>query len=175
MWQPQPAGYDRSEAGQLAAEATCEWRNEVVTAPGLAGRRVADAMATCQKTHSPATTLAEIRAFFSDSHVHMALIVAADGRLVTTIERADLAAATTGSASVATLGTLTGRTAAPGDPLDAVTAGLVREGRRRLAVVDPSGRLVGLLCLKRDRTGYCSDEDISERARYATQPSAAPA
>jgi CBS-domain-containing membrane protein len=146
-----------------------------VTVPAQAGTRVADAMATCQKTHGPATGLAEIRAFFSDDHVHMALIVAADGRLVTTIERADLAAATTDSASVATLGTLTGRTAAPGDPLDAATARLLREGRRRLAVIDPSGRLVGLLCLKRDRTGYCSDEDISERAQCATQPSAAPA
>lgn len=145
-----------------------------MTAPGPVGMRVADAMATCQKTHGPATGLAEIRAFFEDDHVHMALIVAADGRLVTTIERADLAAATT-SASVATLGTLTGRTAAPGDPLDVATEGLLREGRRRLAVIDPSGRLVGLLCLKRNRTGYCSDGDISERAQSATQPSAAPA
>ena len=104
-------------------------------------------------------------------HVHVALIVAADGRLVTTIERSDLAAATPGSAPVAKLGTLIGRTAGPADPLGAVTATLLREGRRRLAVVDGSGRLLGLLCLKKDGTGYCSDEGIGERAGRAAQPS----
>jgi hypothetical protein len=41
----------------------------------------------------------------------------------------------------------------------------VRERRRRLAVVDESGRLLGLLCLKKDQCGYCSDEGIRERAQ----------
>jgi CBS-domain-containing membrane protein len=127
-------------------------------------RRVADAMVTRPKTHGPGSGLAEIRAFFDDDHVHMALIVATDGRLVTTIERPDLAAATSSSVSVATLGTLDGRTAGPADPLAAATATLLREGRRRLAVVDESGRLLGLLCLTRNGTGYCSDEGIGERA-----------
>jgi len=133
-----------------------------------AGRRVADAIVTHPKTHGPGSGLETIRAFFEDDHVHMALIVATDGRLVTTIERPDLTAATSGSAPVATLGTLSGRTAGPTDPLDAATATLLREGRRRLAVVDDSGRLLGLLCLKRDGTGYCSDEGIRERSRLAT-------
>jgi hypothetical protein len=135
-----------------------------------AERPVADAMVTCPKTHGPRSGLEKIRAFFEDDHVHVALIVAADGRLVTTIERSDLAAATSGSASVAKLGTLIGRTAGPADPLGAVTATLLREGRRRLAVVDGSGRLLGLLCLKRDGTGYCSDEGIRERAQRTAQP-----
>ena len=133
-------------------------------------RPVADAMVTCPKTHSPRSGLEKIRAFFEDDHVHVALIVATDGRLVTTIERSDLAAATSSSAPVAKLGTLIGRTAGPADPLGAVTATLLWEGRRRLAVVDGSGRLLGLLCLKRDGTGYCSDEGIRERAQRATQP-----
>ena len=66
--------------------------------------------------------------FFQDDHIHVALIGATDGRLVTTIERSDLAAATSSSAPVAKLGTLIGRTARPADPLGAVTATLLREG-----------------------------------------------
>jgi CBS-domain-containing membrane protein len=132
-----------------------------------AGSRVADAMVTCPKTHGPGSGLEMIRAFFEDSHVHMALIVGADGRLITTIERSDLTAATSASAPVATLGTLAGRTAGPADPLDAATATLLREGRRRLAVVDDRGRLLGLLCLTKTGAGYCTDEGIRERAQCA--------
>jgi hypothetical protein len=120
-------------------------------------------MVTCPKTHGPESGLGQLRAFFEDDHVDMALIVGPDGRLVTTIERPDLAAATPSCAPVARLGTLAGRTAGPADPLGAATAALLREGRRRLAVVDHSGRLLGLLCLKRDGTGYCSDEGIRHR------------
>ena len=141
-----------------------------MTAATVADRRVADAMVTCPKTHSPETGLEKVRAFFEDDHHHMALIVAPDGRLVTTIERSDLAAATPDSALIAKLGTLIGRTAGPADSLAAATATLLRAGRRRLAVVDDSGRLLGLLCLKKDGTGYCSDEGIRERAQRATQP-----
>ena len=68
------------------------------------------------------------------------------------------------SAPAAKLGALIGRTAGPADPLGAVTATLLRERRRRLAVVDGSGQLLGLLCLKKDGTGYCSDEGVRERA-----------
>jgi hypothetical protein len=40
---------------------------------------------------------------------------------------------------------------------------LLGEGRRRLAVIDESGRLLGLLCLNREGTGYCSDDGILKR------------
>jgi CBS-domain-containing membrane protein len=127
-------------------------------------RRVADAMVTCPKTHDPAAGVEEIHALFGDDHVQMALIVATDGRLVTTIERSDLAVATSRCRFPGEIGTLVGRTVGPSDDLDAATAVLLRSGRRRLAVVDDSGRLLGLLCLKRDRTGFCSDESILQRA-----------
>jgi len=136
-----------------------------VTMTGVTARRVADAMVTCPVTHGPDCGLAAIREFFTDEHRHMALIVGADGRLITAIERPDLAAATSPSGLAAELGTLGGRTAAPADALGAVTARLLREGRRRLAVVDSAGRLLGLLCLKRSGAGYCSDEGIRQRAR----------
>jgi hypothetical protein len=117
------------------------------------------------ETHGTGSRVEEIRAFFDDDHVHMALIVGMDDRLVTTIERPDLAAAIGDRIPARELGTLTGRTDGPADPLDAATAALRRDRRRRLAVVDDSGLLLGLLCLKKDGTGYCSDEGICERAR----------
>jgi CBS-domain-containing membrane protein len=136
---------------------------------GAVGNRVGDAMVTCPKTHSPESSVEEIRALLDDDHVHIALIVATDGRLVTTIERSDLAAATSSSTPVAELGTLVGRTVGPSYPLDAATAALSRDRRRRLAVVDHSGRLLGLLCLKRDGKGYCTDEGIRARENEAEQ------
>jgi hypothetical protein len=144
----------------------------VTTLPPDAGyactrRFVADAMISCPKTHDPGTTADEIRAFFEDDHVHMALIVRTDRRLVTTIERADLSARPPVLTLAAELGTLTGRTAGPAQKLDAVTAGLLRERRRRKAVVDDRGRLLGLLCLKKDGSGYCSDVNIRQRQSTA--------
>jgi hypothetical protein len=135
-----------------------------VTSAIAVERRVADAMVTRPKTHGPECGLERIRTFFEDAHVHMALIVSPDGRLVTTIERPDLVTATSNSVPVTRLGTLVGRTAGPADLLATATATLLEQGRRRLAVVDGSGRLLGLLCLKRDGTGYCSDAGIRERA-----------
>jgi CBS-domain-containing membrane protein len=120
------------------------------------------------KTHNARSRLAEIRAFFADDHVHMALIVDPDGLLITTIERPDLAIPVSGCARAGELGTLTGRTARPTDPLGVTTVALLRAGRRRLAVVDESGRLIGLLCLKKSGAGYCSDEGIRDRARSQT-------
>jgi hypothetical protein len=124
-------------------------------------------MLTCPKTHGVETRLDEIRAFFDDEHVHMTLIVAADGRLVTTIERSDLAAVVSDSVPVGQFGTLVGRTVGPSDALDAATARLMRDGRRRLAVVDGSGLLLGLLCVKRDGTGCCCDDGVRARAEPA--------
>jgi len=49
-----------------------------------------------------------------------------------------------------------------------------RTGRRRLAVVDGEGRLVGLLCLKASGSGFCSNEDVASRKRshwYSAQTS----
>jgi CBS-domain-containing membrane protein len=134
-------------------------------APGCCcADRVADFMVTSPETHGPRCGLQTIRRFFEDDHVHIALVVAADRRLVTTIERSDLAGATPGARCAGDLGTLVGRTVAPSTSVAAVREMLLREGRRRLAVVDASGRLLGLLCLKRDGTGFCSDEGIRARA-----------
>ena len=131
----------------------------------MQGMRVADAMLTCPKTHRADCSLEAVRGFFAEDHVHMALIVAEDGRLLTTIERPDMAAGTSSSPPVTKLGKLAGRITRPAEPLASATALLRAEGRRRLAVVDHDGRLIGLLCLKKDGSGYCSNEGVQARAR----------
>ena len=130
---------------------------------------VGDVMVTSPMTHAPRSRIQTIREFFEDDHVHMALIVAADGRLLTTIERSDLAGVTSSTGCAAEVGTLVGRTVAPSQAIAAVTETLLTEGRRRLAVVNGSGRLLGLLCLKRDGRGFCSDDGIRARAEEAAR------
>lgn len=122
---------------------------------------VSDVMVTIPKTHPAGASVDEIRSLFEDDRVRLALIVDADGRLVTTIEREDLLA---GDGPVAELGTLEGRTVGPSAPLASATRVLLRARKRRLAVVDDAGRLVGLLGLRRDALGFCSDESIRARA-----------
>jgi CBS-domain-containing membrane protein len=130
-------------------------------------QRVAQAMVTAPSTHGTATTVAQLRRYFADDHVHLALIVAPDGRLVSTVERADLTTTLPGATLARSVGTLAGRTVGPDDPVERAAAILARQRRRRLAVVDGAGRLLGLLCLKRSRTGFCSDADVRARAADA--------
>ena len=122
-------------------------------------------MVTCSKIHGPEAKTESIVALFEDDHDHLALIVANDGRLLTTIERSDLVDLDPASSMAARTCTLVGRTIGPHDSIKTATTMLRFERRRRLAVVSESGELVGLLCLNKDRTGYCSDENI--RAREA--------
>lgn len=127
--------------------------------------RAADAMVSRPKTLGPDTSVAALHRFFADEHVHMALIVDAAGRLLTTIERGDLPSNTSVQpVAIAELGRLRDRTVAPTTPLVDVTVRLQEQGRRRLAVVDDADVLLGLLCLKRDGTGYCSDLGILARS-----------
>jgi CBS-domain-containing membrane protein len=137
-----------------------------------AGNQVADAMVTVPKTHGPDTRLAEVRALFDDDHVHMALIVDADGRLLTTIERADLSAAMADSTRARRIGIITSRVIGPYQSLEYAMSVLQQARRRRLAVIDDAGRLLGLLCLKRRGDGFCSDEGVRQRARD-TEPATA--
>jgi FdhD protein len=43
-------------------------------------------------------------------------------------------------------------------------------GRRRAAVTSADGRLLGLLCLKASRRGFCSDQDVRARALVGAGP-----
>jgi CBS domain-containing protein len=128
----------------------------------ITGVLVSEAALADPRTSPRTTTVAQARRFFADDHVH-ALLVVHRGRLLSVVERDDLAGVTTGG-PVWPWGRLAGRTVAPDTNLSAAHAQLVEEGRRRLAVVDRSGVLRGLLCLKASRSGFCSDADVRARA-----------
>lgn len=126
---------------------------------------VGDSMVQCPKVLGPQASLIELKAFFENDHVHMALVVGGDNRLATTIERSDLTCDILEFTGLSAVGTLEGRTVVASRPLAATKERMLRENRRRLAVVDESGKLLGLLCLKRDGTGFCSDAGVFRRAQ----------
>jgi CBS domain-containing protein len=122
---------------------------------------VAQAMVTSPKVFGPRLSRSDLDQLFTDDHVHAAVVID-NGRLITVIQRTDLEESLP-DADPCSLGTLTGRVVAPDAPLAAVHARMRQERRRRLAVIDESGRLLGLLCLKKSGTGFCSDADVRSR------------
>jgi hypothetical protein len=48
---------------------------------------------------------------------------------------------------------------------------MVRSGRRRIAVVEPDGTLVGLLCLKQSGSGFCTDAGVAAMRRSRARTS----
>jgi hypothetical protein len=81
------------------------------------------------------------------------------------VERDDIAGCQVPDASAAPLGRLAGRTVAAVASLAEVRRAMAVTGRRRAAVTSADGRLLGLLCLKASRAGFCSDQDVRARAR----------
>lgn len=108
------------------------------------------------------TTLTAVRALLADDHVHMVLLT--DGPvLVGTLVRDDLVAAPRRGDAVG-WSSLAGRTVDQHEPAEVLRHRMRRHGVRRLAVVDDVGNLLGLLCLQRSGAGFCSDDDVAERA-----------
>ncbi|TLM83499.1 CBS domain-containing protein [Pseudarthrobacter sp. NamE5] len=121
-------------------------------------------MISCPKTLGPDSSVAEVRSFFDDDHVHLALIVGSGGQLVTTLERSDIPPEARGDENARGFGVTPGRTIHHECSLIAATVALQSAGRRRLAVVDDAGKLLGLLCLKRTGRGFCNDAGVASRA-----------
>jgi predicted transcriptional regulator len=119
-------------------------------------------MLTCPRVHRPSTTAAELRAFFSEDHVHMALLVEGQ-KLVGTIERADLTSGLSAEMPASTIARLEGRTISPDAALLEALGAMTHSGRRRLAVVSHDSTLLGLLCLKASGVGFCSNADVANR------------
>lgn len=120
---------------------------------------VREAMLQTPTVHPASAPVADVRALLRDDHVHMALIVDR-GRLVATVERQDLPPQDLDRAPARSIGVLAGRTVPPDAPLREVAAAMRRTARRRLAVVDSGGELLGLLCLKARGHGFCSADDV---------------
>ena len=139
--------------------------------PPLTGLTVEDVMVTAPKTLPPTATVADARAFFADDHLHMALITRR-GRLLGTLVRADLAELGDDAAPALSRSRLDGRWVNLHEAAEDVRVRLIRHGQRRLAVVDDTGLLAGLVCLKRKLTGFCSDADVAERSAERQSPAA---
>lgn len=124
---------------------------------------VRDVVVKLPKTLGRATTVADARAAFEDDHVHM-LLITDEGRLLGTLVREDLPPPVDDARPALAHAILFGRTIAPETPAEEARTTLLRRGERRRAVVDQDGQLLGLLCLKRRQTGFCSDRDVQARA-----------
>jgi len=135
-------------------------------------RTAAEAMVTTPTRHPLSVTVGEIREFFRDDHVHAALIVSPAGYLEAVVERDDVAECQALDAAAAPLGRLAGRTVPAEASLAEVRRAMTAAGRRRAAVTDADGRLLGLLCLKASQAGFCSDQDVRARALGEADPAA---
>ncbi len=124
---------------------------------------VLDAMVTTPVTHPPQTTVGQAWVALENPHRHLVLLVD-DGRLLGTLDRADLRGLAAGPDPALAVARLSGRTARAEDDLATVRAAMRATQQRRRAVVDQQGRLLGLLCLKRDGSGFCSDEGVRARS-----------
>lgn len=126
-------------------------------------RTVADAMITIPKTLGVDVSVAAARHALEDTHVHM-LLLARDGVLHGTLVRDDLLPDLDPRRPAVSLAVLAGRTIGPDMPLDEAVRLLNRSLSRRLAVTDPTGTLLGLLCLNRSRQRFCTEADVHARA-----------
>jgi CBS domain-containing protein len=128
-----------------------------------APRTVADAMIPAPKISGPEATVRDVKTLLENDRVH-AVLIAHRGMLLAVVERSDLDRSTSDEASALSVGRLSGRVVAGDHSLQAAHRWMTGSGTRRLAVVDEGGRLVGLLCLKRDGRGFCSSADLQSRA-----------
>ena len=129
-----------------------------------AGESVAaEAMLRRPKVLAADASLAEVRAELDDDHVHMALLTRGS-RLLGTLVSSDLPASACDELPALPFARLEGRTVLPTERIAGVRERLLAAGTRRLAVVGTDGSLLGLMCLKRRRHGFCSDADVEARA-----------
>jgi CBS domain-containing protein len=135
-------------------------------------RTAVEVMLRAPTRHPLSATVGEIRDFFRDDHVHAALIVSPAGYLEAVVERDDIAGCQALDAVAAPLGRLAGRTAPAGASVAEVSRAMAATGRRRAAVTSADGQLLGLLCLKASRAGFCSDQDVRARALDKPDPAA---
>ncbi|MGW7532463.1 CBS domain-containing protein [Amycolatopsis sp. NPDC054798] len=128
----------------------------------LIGKTVGEVLVRLPKTLPLDTSVGQARTCFADDHVHL-LLLTGGGKLMGTLAREDLPPELDGSALALTHSRMAGRTIPADLPAEEARQLLLARGQRRFAVVDDTGALLGLLCLKRRRTGFCSDADVAAR------------
>ncbi|WP_083970861.1 CBS domain-containing protein [Actinoplanes awajinensis] len=124
---------------------------------------VREVMLRHPKTLPADASIVHARAALHNDHVHLVLLT--EGRrLAGTLTRTDLPPPGTLGPALA-WSTLVDRTVSPDTPTAVVHGLMISRGSRRAAVVTADGSLVGLMCLKQRRTGFCSDADVAARSR----------
>lgn len=126
------------------------------------GPTVADVMLPTPTVLGPDATVADVRTFFRRERVHLAIVADADRVVLTTLVRDDVAEVDD-SVPAVDVGRWRDRWVGPGESAEPVRERMASDGVRRLVVVDADRRLLGLLCLKRRLTGFCSSADVAAR------------
>lgn len=114
------------------------------------------------RTTPLSATVLDVWELFANRRVHMALLTSGD-HLLGCVTRGDLVGAPMAAPAIMFASTR-GRTISSALPIGIAWDLLETEGIRRIAAVDDDHCLVGLLCLKQSRAGFCSDIDIESRA-----------
>jgi CBS domain-containing protein len=120
-----------------------------------AGPRVEDVMLRAPRTLSPTTTVAEARQAFENPRERL-LLVARGETFLGAIDREALAGDLPGDATVEALLQDKPRVTTD-DSVSHALELLDADGGERLPVVEPDGRLVGLVCFNRRRGHFCVD------------------
>ncbi|WP_336671079.1 CBS domain-containing protein [Tsukamurella sp. USMM236] len=126
---------------------------------------VADVMLRRPTVHPAEITVGAARTAFETSPKLHLLLLMRDGALAGTLDRDDLTGGADDAAPALAVASLTERTTPPGAPADRLRSHMITTGIRRLAVVDDDLRLLGLLCLKASRTGFCTDDGVDGMRR----------
>jgi CBS domain-containing protein len=129
----------------------------------LIGTTVDDVVVRMPKTLPIDISVDQARACFADDHVHM-LLLTESARLMGTLVVTDLGTDLDGTEMALPHSRMSGRTIPAGTSAMDARKLLLSQEQRRLAVVGDADELVGLLCLKRRLTGFCSDADVAARA-----------
>jgi CBS domain-containing protein len=117
-----------------------------------AGLLVRDVMVSRPKTLPATATVADLRRLFSNGHVQTALLV--DGEAFAgAVDRHSVPSDVPDSSLARELAT-SGDVIGPDAPMDEAVAALEARGTDRLVVLDGS-TLLGLVCLTKDRDGFC--------------------
>ncbi len=124
--------------------------------------RVSDVMLRSPKTMPADASIEQARAALDNDHVHMVLLTSGPV-LVGTVVRSDLPPIDTEGLALP-WSKLAERTVSPEAMTARVHDFLIERDIRRVAVVSTDGELLGLMCLKRRRTGFCSADDVAARS-----------